>query len=295
MCALGLGDRLVAVTHECDYPPEVSAKPQVTASVIDSDGLSSREIDTAVRESLTEQATIYHLDRDGLERLRPDLILTQELCAVCAVGPAEVRAIVTSLSHQPEVASLEPRTIDEIMDSILLVGRLTGSLRAAIELTDSLRRRLEVVQKAVGDREHPRVLTLEWMDPVFVGGHWVPEMVALAGGHDVLGLKGEPSWEVAWSEIVARAPEVVVAMPCGFGLARTVQELEGMTFPVEWAELPAVESGQVYAVDGSSYFNRPGPRIVDGVEMLAAILHPDVGIQASEGSYRRIRTTTRSL
>jgi iron complex transport system substrate-binding protein len=259
----------------------------VTSSVIDSDGLSSREIDQAVRESLAEEATIYHLNRDLLAELTPDLMLTQELCDVCAVGTPEVRHVVASLPHTPQVVSLEPRTLGEVLDSILLVGRLTGTLRRAIELADSLRARLETVRGAVAGPPRRRVLTLEWVDPLFVGGHWVPEMVEIAGGREVLGEAGLPSREVTWQEVAAAAPEVVIAMPCGFGLERSREELARTSLPEEWNQLPAVQAGNVFVVDGSSYFNRPGPRLVDGVEILASILHPDVLSQAPPQSFSR--------
>lgn len=272
--ALGLEDSLVAVTHECDYPPEAAAKPRITSSVIDSDGLSAREIDQAVRESLAEQATIYQLDRDLLDELAPDLILTQELCDVCAVGTSLVQDAVRSLRNVPQVVALEPRTLDEVFESILLVGRLTGRERPASDLVHALGKRVAAVGNAVAAYPKRRVLTLEWLDPPFVGGHWVPEMVDIAGGCDVLGRAGEYSREVSWNEIAEARPDAVLAMPCGFGLGRTVQELANAPLPTEWEMLPAVQNGQVYALDGSSYFNRPGPRLVDGVEILAAILHP---------------------
>lgn len=285
--ALGLEDRLVGVTHECDYPPEARAKPHVTSSVIDSEGLSAGEIDAAVRESLAQEATIYHLDRDLLAQLQPDLLLTQELCDVCAVGTPVVRDVVASLPTAPRVVSLEPRTLGEVLDTMLLVGRLTGALRRAIELTDDLRARLQVVRDAVAAQPRVSVLTLEWVGPLFVGGHWVPEMVEIAGGRDVLGVAGQPSREAAWSEVVAAAPEVVVAMPCGFGLDRSRQELANSRLPDEWNHLPAVQVGRVFVVDGSSYFNRPGPRLIDGVEILASILHPDAFSKAPLHSYAR--------
>jgi iron complex transport system substrate-binding protein len=285
VCALGLEGRLIGITHECDYPPEAATKPHVTSSVIDSEDLTSREIDQAVRASLEEQATIYHLDRDLLEELRPDLVLTQELCDVCAVGTAEVRSVISGLTVQPKLVSLEPRTLSDVFDSIMLVGRLTGTLRKALALVDTLLGRLERVRRAVADSPRPSVLTLEWVDPVFVGGHWVPEMVQIAGGCDALGRAAEPSREVTWEEVVESAPQVIVAMPCGFGLARSAQELANGTLPPEWSRLPAVVEGRIFAVDGSSYFNRPGPRLVDGVEILATILHPEAFSQAPPNSF----------
>lgn len=288
VCALGLGDRLVGVTHECDYPPEATGKPRVTASVIDSEGMSSREIDAAVRDSLAEQATIYHLDRSLLDRLQPDLVLTQELCDVCAVGSNEVREVVAALSHVPRVVSLEPRTLREVLDSILVVGRLAGTMRQAIQVVECLWERIEAVSTAVAGRPVPSVLTLEWIDPVFVGGHWVPQMVERAGGHDVLGQAGRPSREVSWDQIVASAPDVVILMPCGFGLERSIEEFRQARLPVEWQQLPAVRNERVYAVDGSSYFNRPGPRLVDGVEILGAIFHPEADVTAPTGAFARV-------
>lgn len=294
VCALGLEDRLVGVTHECDYPAAVVDKPRVTSSVIDAGGMSGRDIDEAVRASLAEESTIYRLDRDLLEELAPDLILTQELCDVCAVSSDHVKTAVDSLSGSPRVVSLEPRTLAQVLDSILHVGRCAGALQAAIALTDSLRDRLRAVARAVAGRSPVRVLTLEWIDPPFVGGHWVPDMVALAGGEDVLGRAGAPSREVDWDEVARASPDLVVAMPCGFGLERAAEELDRAPLPAQWYRLPAVRSGAVYVVDGSSYFNRPGPRLVDGVEILASILHPDVYSGAPLGSFARWSTPQRA-
>jgi iron complex transport system substrate-binding protein len=288
VCALGLEDRLVAVTHECDYPAIAREKPAVTTSVISSETLTAGEIDLAVRDSLTEQATIYHLDAALLDELRPDLILTQDLCEVCAVGSNEVRQVVAGLAVQPHVVSLEPSTLGDVLDSILLVGRLTGTLRRALQVVERLREHIRAVEDAVRGRPVRRVLTLEWTDPPFVGGHWVPEMVALAGGEDVLGRVGEPSREVTWEEIAATDADIAIAMPCGFGLQRSVEEVTGARLPDAWNALPVVVEGRVFAVDGSSYFNRPGPRLVDGVEILAAILHPRVWSSAPAGSWERI-------
>ena len=273
--ALGLGDRLVAVTHECDYPPAAATKATVTSSIISAATLSQAEIDVAVRESLADNATIYHLDRDQLERLQPDLILTQNLCTVCAVGTNEVLDVTASISSRPVVQSLEPTTLSGVLDSILTVGRLTGSMQAAIALVNELRDRIGAVRDAVTDLSLVSVLTLEWLDPPFIGGHWVPEMVALAGGRDVLGRAGRPSVQVSWDDIAAQDPDVIVVMPCGFDLERTKHEANIVSLPAVWHELRAVREGQVFAVDGSAYFNRPGPRLIDGVEILAAIMHPE--------------------
>jgi iron complex transport system substrate-binding protein len=285
--ALGLGDRLVGVTHECDYPPEAETKPRVTASIVDSESLGSAEIDAAVRESLAAEATIYRLDRGILERLRPDLVITQELCTVCAVGTGTVQDVVSTLPERPEVLSLEPRTLSEVLDSMLRVGRLTGTLRTAIDVVDGLRRRIEAVREAVAGRKPVRALTLEWIDPIFVGGHWVPEMVQIAGGVDLLGTTGAPSHEVSWERVAEVDPDAVVVMLCGFGLDRSMRELTSAALPEAWNELRAVREGCVFVVDGSSYFSRPGPRLVDGVEILAAIFHPDVVGGRRAGQFQR--------
>ena len=287
VCVLGLTDRLVAVTHECDFPPEVLAKPRVTASAFDSAGMTSRQIDSAVRASLAQEATIYHLDRDLLEEVRPDLVLTQDLCEVCAVGPEEVQKVMRSLRVPPRMVSLEPTSLNEVLDSILLVGRLTGAEDVALKVVAARRDRLNKVRELVKGSEVVRVLTLEWTDPVFAGGHWLPEMVEVAGGHDVLGIAGRPSEQITWPSVLSSDPDVVIAMPCGFDLERSTLEMRRTTFPDEWYELRAVRSGRVYVVDGSAYFNRPGPRLVDGVEIVARILHSDCGLRTPPGSWMR--------
>lgn len=286
--ALGLGDRLVAVTHECDYPAEAATKPHITASIIDSEGMSAGEIDQAVRDSLTDQQTIYELDEALLAELAPDLLLTQELCDVCAVGPPIVQHAIESLPNPPRVVSLEPHTLGEVLESILLVGRLAGVEDRARSLVDALNLRLNRVRESMLGRDRIPVLTLEWVDPLFVGGHWVPEQVWIAGGLDVLGRQGEPSREVTWTDVAEKEPEAIVAMPCGFGLERSARELARAQFPPEWHQLDPVRAGDVYVVDGSSYFNRPGPRLVDGVEILVAILHPDVAGPVPPDSFARL-------
>ncbi|MGI8824787.1 MAG: cobalamin-binding protein [Chloroflexota bacterium] len=287
VCALGLKDRLVGVTHECDYPLSVARLPRVTSSAIDSAHLTSRQIDDAVRESLEEQATIYHLDRDLLDSLAPDLILTQELCDVCAVGPAEVKSVVRSLSREPRVISLEPSNLDGVLESIGLVGRLAGVEDRALHLVDELRRRLDAVRVAVAGRVARKVLSLEWLDPVFVGGHWVPEMIEIAGGKDCLGVAGQPSRQASWDEVACMRPEIAVCMLCGFDLDRSLEEVCGTALPDAWHELPAIRSGNVYVTDGSAYFSRPGPRLIEGVEILASILHPDVFDRTPASSFAR--------
>jgi iron complex transport system substrate-binding protein len=291
---LGLGDRVVAVTHECDYPPGALSKPHITSSVIDSAGMSAAEIDQAVRDSLADQSTIYQLDRHLLERLEPDLLLTQELCDVCAVGPPLVEQAVAALPNPPRVVSLEPHSLSEILDSIRVVGALAGVVERADLEVATLQARLDDVRSRVAGLPVVRVLTLEWVDPLFVGGHWVPDQVKVAGGIDVLGTSSKPSREVSWEDVVVAAPEVIIAMPCGFGLDRAERELARARLPAQWHELPAVKNGAVYVVDGSSYFNRPGPRVVDGVEILACILHPDVFPNGPRDGYRRFAPASAS-
>jgi iron complex transport system substrate-binding protein len=285
--ALGLQDNLVGVTHECDFPPEARDKPHVTRSLIDAGSLSGAEIDAAVRESLADGNTIYGLDDALLRRLEPDVILTQELCDVCAVGPDLVREAVQRLPSPSRVVSLEPHTLEEVLESIVTVGDQAGAGEAARDLVSRQRNRLDAVRAAVAGLPRRRVLTLEWLDPVFVGGHWVPEMVSMAGGLDVLGQAGRPSREVPWNAVVEADPDCVVAMPCGFDLDRTLEELRATSFPPEWERLRAVRSGDVYAVDGSAYFSRPGPRLIDGVEILASILHPEAFQTEAAGLFVR--------
>lgn len=273
--ALGLDDQVVAVTHECDYPPQAMSKPRVTESLIDHQRLTSIEIDHHVSSNIGRHGSIYRLKEDLLDQLKPDLIITQELCDVCAVSYKDVQRAARVLDGRTRVVSLEPNTLDEVLDTILLVGELTGRKETAEAKVRELRERLARVRGLVRGASRPRVYAMEWLNPPFSGGHWVPEMVEIAGGQEVLGKAGLKSERIAPERILEAQPEIVVLMPCGFSLERTVQEYRRNDFFKGWEELPAVRKGQVYAVDGSSYFNRSGPRLVDGVEMLAAIFHPD--------------------
>ena len=275
--ALGLGNSLVGVTHECDYPAEVSSVPVVTSSVVPDEGLMSREIHSAITGLIHKGSSIYHLDQEALGRADPHLILTQELCEVCAVSYKEVKSAVRILDTDAKVVSLEPTTLDDILSNIQVVGDLTDSGPRAREVVAGLRKRIDAVASLASTaKSRPRVFCMEWLDPIFVGGHWVPQMVELAGGMNGLGIIGEPSIQATWQQVADFAPEILVLMPCGFGIPRTFEELEKMSFPDEWKTLPAVEQGNVFVVDGSSYFNRPGPRIVDGLELLAQIIHPEL-------------------
>ena len=280
VCLLGLDDRLVGVTHECDYPEAARRKPVLTASVLEHAGVSSAAIDLHIREQVHQGSSIYRLDRDLLEQLNPDLILTQELCDVCAVSYAEVQAAVRAIFGERQVVSLEPTSLEEIFASVLLVGQLTGTEGRATEAVAELRARVGQVAERMNRATHrPRVYCMEWLDPPYTAGHWVPEMVALAGGQEQLGPLHQPSHTLAWDEIRAYQPEVLVLMPCGYNVAETLERYHAAQLPEWWDTLPAVQNGRVYAVNGSAYFNRPGPRIVDGLEILAQVLHPAVGVR----------------
>ncbi|MFQ3661885.1 MAG: cobalamin-binding protein [Chloroflexaceae bacterium] len=276
--ALGLGDHVVAVTHECDYPPEARQRPVITSSVLDHHNATSAEIDAAVRGQLRDGISIYHLNTALLEELQPDLVLTQALCDVCAVSFGVVERAVAEVGAAPRILSLEPTDLEGVFGSILAVGHATGQRARAVELVAQLRARVERVrERAAAVTSRPRVAFLEWLDPPFGPGHWLPELIELAGGYAGFGAPGEPSRRVAWSEVVAFAPEVMVLAPCGFDLERTVREaLAALPQRPGWETLPAVRSGRVFAVDANSYFSRPGPRVVDSLELLARLVQPDL-------------------
>lgn len=286
VCAIGLRDRLVGRTHECDWPPGIEEVPVMTTDTLDTVSMSSREIDQAIGASVHSGSSIYALDLTALEAAKPDLILTQELCEVCAVSYQEVAAAARLLDAGVKVVSLEPRGIDDILGHVLLVGRLTGSEEAAGRLVRDARERLERLRRSVAGRPAAKVFCVEWLDPIFACGHWVPEQVAYAGGVEVLGRAGEPSRRVDWGEVVARAPQALILMPCGLSIERANSESEVLARRPGWHSLPAVEKGNVWSVDGPSHFNRPGPRVVRGAEVLAAILHPGAGEVRPEEAVR---------
>jgi len=274
---LGLGENLVGVTHECDYPPEVKGKKTVIMSFLDQKKLSSREIDDLVTENAAQGKSTYLVDKDALKEANPDIILTQQLCEVCAVSGSQVMEAVEVLGHSPQIISLEPTTISEIFDTIITIGEATGTKERAIEITDKLKARVERIRSQLeNERDRPRVFCLEWLDPPFVGGHWVPEMVEMAGGDNGLGKPGEPSFKVTWEDIVNFAPQMLFIMPCGFDIEKTLNELDVLTSREEWFSLPSTNRGQIYLLDANSYFSRPGPRIVDGLEILARAIHPEI-------------------
>ncbi len=275
VCALGLGENLVGVTHECDFPPFVADLPRVTHTLIPHDA-PSREIDALVRERLKTQRALYTLDMPTLERLAPDLIVTQALCDVCAVAEAEVTAAACSLPGRPKVINLEPMSLGEVLDTLVAVGAAAGVPDRAEAVVSDLRRRIDTVAARSTSVTRPRVVLLEWLDPPFSCGHWSPELVRLAGGDEVLGRARHPSRTLKWEEVVVAQPDVLVIACCGFSRERTLDDLPGLASRPGWAELPAVRSGRVFITDGNAYFSRPGPRLVDSLEILAHVLHPDL-------------------
>jgi len=283
ICALGLGDRLVGVTHECDFPAFVRGLPKVTRTLVPTEATSA-EIDRLVRERLRTKGALYALDLPALERLRPDLIVTQALCGVCAVAEEEVRAAACTLPGNPRVVNLEPQTLSEVFGAIRQVAEAAGvgeagaSLRREGErIVGGLAARVEaVVARAAGMRHKPRVALLEWLDPPFSCGHWSPELVRLAGGVEGLGQEGKASRPLRWEEVMTWQPEVVLVACCGFGVERTLEDIPPLQSVPGWRELPAVRHGRVCVTDGSQYFSRPGPRLVDSLEILAHALDPEV-------------------
>jgi iron complex transport system substrate-binding protein len=275
VCGLGLGDELVAVTHECDFPPFVRELPKATRTLVPKDAPSG-EIDRLVRERLARQRALYSLDMPVLERLRPDLIVTQALCDVCAVAEDEVQDAACRLPGRPRVVNLEPETLAQVFEAIRLVAREAGIAGRGDETVRALEARVErVAARSQAVERRPRVALLEWLDPPFSCGHWSPELVRLAGGHETLGREGERSRTLGWDEIAAAAPEVVFVACCGFDVERTLADVAALRDLPAWRELPAVRAGRVYVADGSQYFSRPGPRLVDSLEILAHALHPD--------------------
>jgi iron complex transport system substrate-binding protein len=267
--ALGLGDDVTGVTHECDYPPEARERPQVTRDVL-GPGLSAAEIDRAVRE-LTEQGeAIYELDEDALARLQPDLIVTQALCAVCAVSYDDVKTVAERLDSQPQVVSLDPHTLGEVLGDVRTLAAAADVKDAGVDLVQDAASRIDRVRLAVRAAAPVPMVALEWLDPVYTAGHWTPQLIEYAGGHDVVGLPGEHSERRTWEAVAAAQPRVAVVMPCGYDAERAAEEA------YEYAdELEATGVERVVAVDAAGYFSRPGPRLIDGLELLGHILHPD--------------------
>ena len=270
----GAGDELVGVTHECDYPPGVAGLPRLTSSKIEGHSMTSAEIDAAVG-SLTDEGSIYALDAELLERLAPDLVITQGLCEVCAVSMNLVEAVVWGMDDRPEILSLNPTSLGDVLGDAMRIGGALGRGDETRAKVAALEGGLTRVEEAVAGLPRPRVGCIEWLDPPFSAGHWVPEMVRLAGGEEIFAGPGESSVRLAWNEVFEAAPEVLILMPCGFDAERTAKEAHILPELPGWADLPAVREGRVWAVDANSYFSRPAPRLVEGVEILGRILHPE--------------------
>jgi iron complex transport system substrate-binding protein len=276
VCEIGLGDRLVGVSHECDYPAVAASLPKVTKALIPSDATSG-EIDNLVRERLRTEKALYSLDLPMLIDLRPDLIVTQALCDVCAVAESEVTAALCQLPGSPRLVNLEPTCLEDVFECLQLVGDAAGATDGAREAVSKLRARVGLVEnRSRSITHHPRTVLLEWIDPPFCSGHWTPELVRKAGGVECIGREGQASRTTAWDEVVQAAPEVMVVACCGFDIERTLSDVPILRGYPGFSDLPCVRSRSVYVVDGNAYFNRPGPRLVDSLEILAHILHPQL-------------------
>src|SRR5713226_1696142 len=275
--ALGLGDEVVAVSHECDYPPEASQRPVLTKSAFHEKIHRSLEVD---REVEKRGGDIYEIDEKLLEKLQPDLILTQELCAVCAVSYTKVKEAARVLEADTRIISLEPTSLEEIVDNILLVGKNTGRIERARELGSQLLSRINTVKSKTRNlRSRPRVFFMEWLQPPWAGGHWIPQMVDYAGGVEGLGRLGKPSHRIEWSEVLEYQPEIIVLSPCGFDANQVMKEAHVLASYQEWEKIPAFQSSRIYAVNASAYFSRSGPRVADGLEILALIVNPKLSTE----------------
>ncbi len=270
--ALGAGHEVVGVSHECDYPEEARRRPILTGSAL-SPEMTAAEVDAAVSAQVASGASLYTLDEATIADLAPDLVVTQNLCPVCAVSTAQVDGALRPLARCPDLLSLDPRSLADVLADIRRVGAATGHDREASELLADLERRLAAVHARVAGRTRPRVAALEWLDPPFAGGHWVPEMIEIAGGDDVLNRPGLGSRRLTWEEVAAAEPEVIVAMPCGYDSTGAEAQVELAASQPAWRQLTAARNGRVAAVDANGCFSRPGPRLVDGIERLAAIFH----------------------
>lgn len=278
VAALGLADQVVGVSHECDYPPAVQNKPVMITPAIDAERSDSGEIDRQVRDTLSSGKRLYALDERRFAEANPDLVITQDLCQVCAVTPDQLGHALQQLSRQPRLLTLNPTSLTDVIRDVERIGTAAGQAKQGAAFAASLQARLHAIRTRVSAaKTRPKVVCVEWLDPLYLGGHWVPEMVDWAGGKDLLGTAGAPSRTVTWEQVQATQPDVLVVMACGFSVARALRELEAKPPHVRWPgwqDLPAVRQNQVYVVDAASYFSRPGPRLVDGVAILAALLHP---------------------
>jgi iron complex transport system substrate-binding protein len=291
-CALGLADSIVGITHECDYPPEIKSKPVVVRNVLPLETMTQGEIDRAVAERMREGKSLYQIDEQLLRELAPDLLMTQNLCQVCAPSGNEVSQVLKALPKAPQILWLTPQSLSEIFDNVRELGGVTNRAEQAEALVTDCHLRLESLKDRVSKAStRPRVFCMEWLDPVFASGHWVPELVKIAGGVDELGRERGESVRVTWDEITAWAPEVLVIMPCGFNLQQTMKQVWsvfGRQSTSPFFDLPAVRNNRVYAVDANSFFARPGPRVVEGAELLAQLIHPQLFETTNSNSFQQI-------
>ena len=287
--ALGLEDQLVGVTHECDFPPDVKRKPVVVHSSFKKGSLNPHQIDEVVSRTLKSGQSLYVVDEEKLRELSPDLILTQDLCQVCAPSGNEIGRVLKFLPNPPKVVWLTPNCLSDIFENIKQVGEVTGRSTQAGQFILSLRERVrKITEKTDSMKKRPRVFCMEWLSPPYNAGHWMPELVEMAGGEEGLGQKGRDSKRISWDEVLRYAPEVLVLCPCGYPLDDTIDQVHLLTHYPDWDRIPAIKEGQIYAVDANSYFARPGPRIIDGLELLAAIIHPEKFSWSGETkAYRR--------
>lgn len=288
--SLGLGDDVVGVSHECDFPPEARTRPTVVHCAIPLDDLTPAEIDSAVSTQLRVGGSIYTIDTELLRALEPDLILAQDLCEVCAPSGNETERAIAALDRTPRVLTLAPRTLREIQENIRQLGEATGRVAVAQTLIAAQQERLARLARELDGAPRRRVFFLEWTDPMFCGGHWVAEMIQRAGGKDALARQGGDSVRVSWDQVGTWAPEVLIVSPCGAHLDDAYLQAREILAQSRWSEIPAVQAGEVYAVDASSYFARPGPRVFDGIEVLANILHPDRVPERVAGAFRKVIT-----
>jgi iron complex transport system substrate-binding protein len=288
---LGVGDKIVGVTHECNYPEQAKSKPRVIHSSFDPDTMTSQEIDNKVVDLMHSGKDIYILDDEILKKANPDLIVAQGICEVCSPYTKEISRAVTILDNKPEVLILEPRNLEDILQNILDVANKVSKLKEGQSFVDSLKKRITSVQEKP-KKSRPKVLCIEWLDPLFTAGHWVPQLVEMAGGINGISSTGDQSYRMEIDETIKFDPDIIVLMPCGFDVKRTISEYEKLANNIQWKSLAAVKNNQIYAVNANEYFSKPGPRTVTGLEILAKIIHPELfpDLKIPDDSFQKINT-----
>ena len=287
---LGADERLFGVTHECNYPLDAKTKPRVISSVFDPALMSSKQIDDKICQLMTDGKEIYNLNKENLLNAKPDLIISQNICEVCSAHTEHVNMAVNILEKKPKVYTMDPHNIDEILISIKDISKMIGKVKEGNELINSLLKRLEFVKSKMYE-ERPKVVAIEWVDPFFTSGHWIPEMIETAGGENLISVERMPSRKMKFKEIKSANPDIIVIMPCGFDVKRTISEYNNVLAEnPDWNELKAVKENNVYAVDANSYFSKPSLRTITGIEILAQIIHPDIfgSLQLPEDSFTKI-------